>query len=176
MIHDIAESERSIAQIDSSALEHLSKLAQDDFDRYVRRDPARRSNLVARKLCVTLCQGAALHYLDGTSGVKDFDVFTFFSADGAFDFPPRRRSTSDFGPSKFRRHPHETGFEGRRVDFMGRSIAHKDGETLLASLRNYLSSKRTRTAWLLSQKAMIIIDPIQYRGTAAWPLRGGDEV
>jgi hypothetical protein len=25
-----------------------------------------------------LCQGAALHYLDGRTGVKDFDVWSFY--------------------------------------------------------------------------------------------------
>ncbi len=31
-----------------------------------------------RVIAVTLCQGAALHYLNGRNGVKDFDLWTFF--------------------------------------------------------------------------------------------------
>jgi hypothetical protein len=33
-----------------------------------------------RLLCVALCRGGALHYLDRSNGVKDFDVWTFFAA------------------------------------------------------------------------------------------------
>jgi hypothetical protein len=31
-------------------------------------------------VCVALCQGAALHFVDGENGVKDFDVWTFYAA------------------------------------------------------------------------------------------------
>jgi hypothetical protein len=49
-----------------------------------------------RVIAVALCQGAALHYVDGKTGVKDFDVFTFYAAhpEGPFLIGGRRTLTS----------------------------------------------------------------------------------
>jgi len=166
---ELEETERSYATIESQDLARLSQLAGDDLERYMARDPSRRGNFVAKKLCVALCQGAAQHYLDKLSGVKDFDVFTFFSAADGMEFPSRRRATIDFGPSKFGRNPGDAGYEGRRVDLMGRSIAHRDGASAISSLQKYLRSTPTRTAWCLAQKAVVIIDPAELRGQVVWP-------
>ena len=48
-----------------------------------------------------LAQGAAQHLVDGQHGVKDFDVWTFYSADDPATFPwkgPRKKHV-DFGES-----------------------------------------------------------------------------
>ena len=64
--------------------------------------------------------GAALHYLDGTNGVKDFDVWSFYAERGDGPFPYRWRGTADYGPSKFGRYPDDPpSFTGRRVDCSG---------------------------------------------------------
>jgi hypothetical protein len=162
-------SERSPAAIEVRDLLRLSEIARADLQRYIAKDPARRAVFAAKILCVALCQGAALHYLDKTTGVKDFDVFTFFAADRVKDFPPRRRATCDFGPSKFGRHAEDAGYAGRRVDVMGRSIAYAAGTSPIEALRLYLRTTPTRTAWYLAQKAVVIIDPTVHRGRVAWP-------
>jgi len=70
-----------------------------------------------------LCQGAALHYVDGRNGVKDFDVWSFYAQHDDWPFPARWRGTRDFGPSKFGRYPGDPpGYAGRRVDLLGRSL------------------------------------------------------
>src|SRR5438067_4533869 len=78
-----------------------------------------------RMLAVALCQGAALHYLDGRNGVKDLDVWTFFAA--VPDRYPdralyRRNKACDFGPSKFGRHPDLLEYTGRKVDLLSDSM------------------------------------------------------
>jgi len=108
---------------------------------------------------VALCQGAALHFIDKTNGIKDFDIYTFFAADGGRKFPERRRGIHDFGASRFGRHPEDQGFAGRRVDIMGRSIAYKPSETPVQAVRTYLGQKPTGTAGYLAKKAVIAIDP-----------------
>jgi hypothetical protein len=165
----IAETERSYAVIELADLERLSEIAHSDLEQYIANDSERRAEFSNKKLCVTLCQGAALHYLDKVTGVKDFDVFTFFAADAGTDFPPRRRTCHDFGPSKFGHAPGDLNYAGRRVDVMGRSIAHDMGASPLESLLNYLRMKPTGTAWHLARKAVVIIDPIGRRGEVIWP-------
>jgi hypothetical protein len=44
------------------------------------RRPQGAGRYAGRLLCRALCQGAALHYLDGKNGVKDFDVWSFYAA------------------------------------------------------------------------------------------------
>jgi hypothetical protein len=162
--------ERSSAVIELEDLRRLSEIARSDLQRYIARDPGLRAGFATKTLCVALCQGAAWHYLDKTTGVKDFDIFTFFAAGGVMDFPPRRRTTDDFGPSKFGRHPDDNPrYTGRRVDVMGRSIAHTAGADPIESLRHYLRTKPTRTARCLVQKALVVIDPIDERGRVVWP-------
>ena len=63
------------------------------------RRPGRCGRYAGRLLCRALCQGAALHYLDGRNGVKDFDVWSFYAALADGPFPYRWRGTADFGPS-----------------------------------------------------------------------------
>ena len=43
-----------------------------------------------------LCQGAALHYVDAKNGVKDFDVWSFYTqrADGSFPYLWQERRTT----------------------------------------------------------------------------------
>lgn len=162
-------SERSHEAIGPQDIARLSQIARDDLARYIAQDVGRRAQFAGKKLCVALCQGAARHYLDKTTGVKDFDVFTFFAADGGRDFPPRRRARHDFGPSKFGRHPDDAGYTGRRVDVMGRSIAHAPSASPIESLCQYLRTTPTRTAWCLAQKAVVVIDPFELRGQVVWP-------
>lgn len=123
-----------------------------------------------RLLCVALCQGSALHFVDGVNGVKDFDVWSFFANHSAGRLhAERRRACGDFGASRFGRHPDDFGYEGRRVDFLLRSIAgHLDADPV-AVLRSYLSGGSTGSARALSEKAVVLIEPLELRGCVVWP-------
>lgn len=56
-------------------LARLSELAAVDHSCFTR--AAGRPEYRERRAAVVLAQGAALHYADGRSGVKDFDVWSF---------------------------------------------------------------------------------------------------
>lgn len=125
-------------------------------------------------LCVALCQGAALHYLDGRNGVKDFDVWTFYAAHPDGPFPSRRVARADFGPSKFGRLPNDLRpYAGRRVDLIGRSLPVGPDADPVQALRHYLSTSRTGSARALARKAVILVDPAHLRGVIAWPVHSG---
>ncbi|MFG2000442.1 tyrosine-type recombinase/integrase [Spirillospora sp. NPDC048911] len=93
--------DRSLAPIDREDLLRLAELAADAEAELFRRNPRGSGRYSGRLLCRALCQGAALHYVNGSNGVKDFDVWSFYAEIDGWPFPPRWRGTRDFGPSKF---------------------------------------------------------------------------
>ena len=127
--------ERSLAVFDAGDLQRLSEIARKDLQRFIANDRESRIDFSSKILCVALCQGAALHQVNKTNGVKDIDVYTFFAADEGKLFPPRHPVMNyDFGSSKFGRHPDDLGYIGRRVDCLGRSIAYAVGTSPIEAL------------------------------------------
>src|SRR5437588_10952062 len=111
---------RSMLPISSRDLQRLGELAARDRNELFRRKPETRRLYQDRLFAVALCQGAALHFLDGRNGIKDFDIWSFFSEHPERPFPYRRRAEVDFEDSKFgvtEGFPH---FVGRKVDLIGR--------------------------------------------------------
>jgi hypothetical protein len=159
--------ERSHEPIEAADLGRLAAIARADREEFFARKPHWRADV----LCVALCQGAALHYVDGRNGVKDFDVYTFYAeSPEAGQFPARRIARIDFGPSRFGRHPDDPPrFTGRRVDLCARSLPVPPDADPVDSVRAYLREGRTETARHLALKAVVIIEPEPLRGHVAWP-------
>jgi hypothetical protein len=148
---------RSYELLTSADLERIESVAMrslaDIFDR------APVAGLYRdRLILLALAQGSALHYLDGKSGIKDFDVWAFFEAGLAKPFPHRKRWCTDFGPSRFGRHPDDTGYSGRRLDLMGRSIDVVNGEAPEDAVRRWLGS-HAKSAVALRRKPMFCLLP-----------------
>ena len=78
---------RSLAPIDRSDLLRLGVLAAETEAGLFARHPHGAGRYAGRLLCRALCQGAALHFLDGKNGVKDFDVWSFYAALDEGPFP-----------------------------------------------------------------------------------------
>ena len=134
-------SERSLESIGQPDLIRLAELAAQTERRLFTRNPDSAGRYAGRLLCRALCQGAARHYLDGTTGIKDFDVWSFYAQRNDGPFPYRWRATADFGPSRFDRYPHDPpSFRGRRVDFLGRSLPATLTDDPVTVLRAYLSA------------------------------------
>ena len=151
--------DRSYGRIALEDLVRLAWIARSDREDLFARKPRYRA-LDGHLICVALCQGAALHYLDGQNGVKDFDVWTFFASyPDVPDFPWRRRRAVDFGDPKFGPSPDKPGFVGRHVDLLGRSLDVTEGSDAIAALRKYLSEGRTETARRLAEKAVVLLEP-----------------
>ncbi len=162
---------RSILPITEDDLRCLGQLAAEDRKSLFRRKPETGSLYSSRLFAVALCQGGALHYLDGKNGIKDLDVWSFYTEDATRMFPPRRIAKVDFGDPKFGVSPDKPEFIGRRVDLIGRSIPGADPTEPVKSLQQYLSSRKTATARLLAMKAVILIEPSRLLGTIVWPAR-----
>jgi hypothetical protein len=160
---------RSLQRITHGDLKRLAATARADRRAFVSQR-AFRAALRKNVLCVALCQGAALHFVDGKNGVKDFDVWTFYSRRGAAKFPPRRIVSRDFGIPQFGRSPDRPAFVGRRVDLLGRSLDVPKGADPVAALRRYLTEGATDSARRLAEKAVVLLEPASKRGTVVWPI------
>jgi hypothetical protein len=165
----MAQAKRSMATIDSGDLNRLAAIAREDREELFARN-VRLRPLAKKIICVALCQGAALHYVDGKNGVKDFDVWTFFRNADGIKFPPRRLVSRDFGSPKFGKSPDRPDFVGRRVDLLGRSLELGNSRDPAKALRRYLADVRTQSARCLSQKAIVLLAPADLRGTVVWPI------
>lgn len=88
--------ERSQVRLTKNHLHTLVQIAQGDLQDFFERKP-RLKVYRSRVLLTALCQGAALHYLDHTTGVKDLDVWTFFADLPQPHLQRRRPKRTDFG-------------------------------------------------------------------------------
>lgn len=158
---------RSFLPIEHADLLRLAHIARRDRELYFRLHPYWAELYADRLLCVALCQGAARHYLDGTTGINDLDIFSFYIRHPDRHWFARRRAIYDFGDPKFGQSADKPQFIGRRVDCMGRSIDGSLGEDPVHAVRRYLRQQRTATARLLAEQAVIMLEP--HCGTVIWP-------
>lgn len=162
--------DRSYERLTDDDLARLAAIAEDDRDARIARRP-RWKPYADRVLCVALCQGAALHYVDGRNGIKDLDVYTFYAEHPTGPFPYRWLTNADFGPSRFGRYPGDPDrFVGRRVDLLGRSLNVSLDVDPVEAVRGYLAAGRTETARQVAKKAVVLLEPEELRGEIIWRL------
>ncbi|MCZ7546276.1 MAG: hypothetical protein M5R40_23340 [Anaerolineae bacterium] len=159
---------RSYLPIEREDLIALAEIARRDREDYFQRKPAIAELYAQRVLCIALCQGAALHFIDGETGINDFDVYTFYRVHPQKQWYPRRIKSYDFGNPKFGHSVDRPDFSGRRVDCLGRAIDAGEGEDVVSALRRYLQAGKTKTARLLAAKAVVLLEP--HCGTIVWPV------
>jgi hypothetical protein len=140
---------RSFDPLGDDVLAALGRIADADLADLVRRRPA-WAPVAARRFAVVLAQGGAMHRLDGRTGVKDLDVWSFFApAPGLPPFPWRRMGRATIP------------FAGRevRVDLLGRTIPLPDPADPAGAVRDWLREGRTESARRLALKAAVMIAP-----------------
>lgn len=185
-------SQRSRARLTDEHLRRLTALAEEDHAFFTRLGG--RPEYESRRLAVTLAQGAALHYLDGRTGVKDLDVWTFYAVIPGRRFPADKRvRRADFGLSSLGRQTydinaardgrqralwqHWSAYTGRRVDFCTRALpvqADAPINSVISVLQEWLArgaqstAVRKPSAWHLAKKAVVILHPDSHRGNVVW--------
>ena len=150
---------RSYRAIEITDLKRLLLIAQKDQIEFFEKHTEWAKLYSVRKICIALCQGAALHYIDGSTGINDFDVYTFYRKHPARNLYPKRIKSYDFGDPKFGQSQDKPGFVGRRVDCLVRSIDASEGEDVEISIQRYLRDGKTESARLLAAKAVILLKP-----------------
>ncbi len=162
-------SERSLERIRKADLKRLARIALQERQDLFERHPEWALLYRKRLLCSALCQGAALHFINGTTGVSDFDVWTFYAEHPEAAFPHHLVSHRDFGKSRFGRETGSPAYEGRRVDLTGRSLPCKPDAEPVEVLQAYLRRGDTPSSRELRLKAVVLIEPDEYLGYVVWP-------
>jgi hypothetical protein len=185
-------SQRSRARLTDEHLRRLAAMAEEDHAFFTK--PGGRPEYASRRLAAALAQGAALHYLDGRTGVKDLDVWTFYTAISGRRFPADKRvRRADFGPSSLGRQTYDmraarserqgalwrrwSAYTGRRVDLCVRALpvqADAPIDSAIGALRECLArgaqstAARKPSAWYLARKAVVLLYPDSHRGYVVW--------
>ena len=159
---------RSFLPIEMVDLVRILEIARQDRKTFFEEHPQWRRFYEERVLGVALCQGAAKHYLDGITGINDFDVYTFYRKHPQKNWYAKRIKSYDFGDGKFGTSVDKPDYIGRRVDCLSRGIETTEGECIKAALQRYLAESKTETTQLLSKKAVILLEP--NCGEVIWPI------
>lgn len=161
---------RSYEVITLSDLQRLADIAEQDRLSFFSFYPDWAKQYQDRVLGVALCQGAAMHFVDKTTGVQDFDVYTFYARHPARPWYAKRMKHGDFGLPKFGKSHGMSDYVGRRVDLMGRSLDVPPGTDPAIAIRTWLASGRPgSSAGYLATKAVVLLSPHGRRGEVVWP-------
>jgi hypothetical protein len=164
------DAHRSLERITQADLRRLARIAEEDRQDFFSRHPEFAILYRRRLLCTALTHDAALHYLNGVTGVREFSVWSFYAEHPEAPFPVQASRRADFGKSKFGRAPYAPdGYEGRRVELNGRSIDTTLGEGPIEAVQRYLKAAAAPSPRELAQKAVVLIAPETLLGAEAWP-------
>lgn len=160
---------RSFLPIELADLRRLALIARIDREIFFREHSEWARAYKQRVLCTALCQGGAKHYLDGNTGINDFDVYTFYKENPRKRWYAKRKKFYDFGIAKFGQSIDHPQFTGRRVDCLARAIDIRHNEDIAGALLRYLQGGKTKTARLLAMKAVVLLE--RECGAVVWPIR-----
>jgi hypothetical protein len=161
---------RSFERITRSDLKKLARIARTEREEFFGRHPEWAMLYRKRLVCVALCNDAALHFVNGSTGVDVFDVWTFYAEHPEAAFPFQQVAKADLGKSKFGRDAaNPDAYEGRRIELRARSLDCKPGDDAIEVVQRYLRSGETPSARELRDKAVVLIEPEQFLGLVAWP-------
>jgi hypothetical protein len=162
--------ERSFERITRADLKKVARIARSEREEFFERHPEWSMLYRKRLVCVVLCKDAALHFVNGSTGVDVFDVWTFYAEHPEAPFPFQQVVKADFGKSKFGRDAaNPDAYQGRRIDLRSRSLDCKPGDDPIEVMQRYLRTGETPSARELRDKALVLIEPDQYIGYVAWP-------
>ena len=162
--------ERSFERITRTDLKKVARIARSEREEFFERHPEWAMLYRKRLVGVVLCKDAALHFVNGSTGVDGFDVWTFYAEHPEAPFPFQQLVKADLGKSKFGRDAaNPDAYQGRRVELRGRSLDCKPGDDPIEVLQRYLRGGETLSARELRDKAVVLIEPEQFLGYIVWP-------
>ncbi|WP_135611116.1 hypothetical protein [Methanococcoides sp. AM1] len=170
---------RSYLKIKREHLQKLRHITVKDQDSFFSRYP--KYNLFREKIyCILLVQGAALHYVNGINGIKDFDVLVLYKENGnKYDedgklirIYPKRVCSYDCEMAEFGRYPNDDidKYPNRRVDVLMREIGNDltDNSDLITAINKYFENGTTQSIKEWRKKAVVGIWPDEIQSKVMW--------
>jgi hypothetical protein len=161
--------ELSFERITKADLRRLARIVADEREDFFARHAEWKLLYARRLLCTALCGQSALHFCNGTAGIEEFDVWSFYGAHAEAPFPHHRHSYRDFGKPKFGRADGSDAYVGRRIRLTGRSLSSRPGDDPVVSLQRYIRSGRTQSARHIRSSVAVLIEPESHLAYVAWP-------
>lgn len=165
---------RSMKRILIQDLRQLLRLAFTERKRFFEANPRYKASKNSL-LCIALCQGAAKHYVDHKNGVKDFDIWYFYTRSRSKSHLSRLGRYGIVRDSKMKKFGKNTDypqFIGRKVDLMIRELDAKlvdaCGGDARACISAYLYAGKTQSARELAKKAVVGLYPEKTFGQILW--------
>jgi hypothetical protein len=168
--------ERSYLEIQRQHLEKLRDVTKERIRRFFENN-LRQAIFKDKLFAIVLIQGAALHFLDLTNGIKDFDILLIFRESNAVSNNSVkhifvRRLTCDSSMPEFGRYPRDNPnkFPNRHVDIFLREIENNylAGNDILQGLKNYFKNKQSTSFDHWRAKPVIGIWPEEILEKIIW--------
>lgn len=164
---------RTLETITKTDLRKLARIAREEREEFFGRHPEWAILYRKRLVCVALAGDAALHFVNGSTGLTGFEAWSFYSEHPDAPFPFQRLVKADFGKSKFGQDPaNPEAYVGRRVELRGRSLDCRLTDDPITVLQHYLRSGETPTARELRVKSVVLLEPDDFLGYVVWPSLG----
>lgn len=156
--------ERTYDKITESDLKEMKQCGLDELERFlILVGNGKYSIYKDRLIAICLCQGAALHFIDGKNGIKDIDIWMFFREDAEIKIPAIRNCMK----SKY------LNFQRigeKKVDFLKKMIPSKHWDkSEIITIQHYLSNNNNSTPNFLKHKPVVVLYPDEYFGKTIWP-------
>ena len=164
------EIERSLETITTSDLGELYEGSVNRLHEYFLGDKGSKwleLYEIKKPMAVALCQGAAMHFHDKVTGVKDFDIWFFYPFNQK-PLPCRPYWSWDYKNPKFGRHPSVPSYTGRKVDVLVRSIKKYTREDPVKTIHQFLQHENTQSSKELAKKAVVMLMPESLLGKVVW--------
>ena len=162
--------ERSFEAITRADLKRLARQAHSDREEFFERHPEWAILYRKRFIGAALAGDAALHFINGSTGLEGFELWSFFAEHPDAAFPFQQVGKADFGKSKFGRDTRNPeAYAGRRVELRGRSLDCAPADDPIRVLQHYLRSGETPSAREMRAKAVVLLEPEDFLGYVIWP-------
>lgn len=147
----------SISERDLLALKDFGIREHEEF---FKRNSYLKKDFYRSLAGICLCQGAALHYLNQKTGIKDFDVWHFYANNENVTLRCRR-------PKRIK-----NAYMGRDIDFLKRAIPKNIfalfPNNLEKIIMSFLLERNTKSKNLLLKKAVIGLYPNNIFAKILW--------
>jgi len=162
---------RTYEQLGLDDLKEIRQHALVELDRFLYRIGNPKGKYVVyrdRLIVICLCQGAAQHFVDRTTGIKDIDVWFFFQEHRDVKIP-------DIKNMRYSVYVIFKNIGKKRVDFLKKGLRKDIIDTAKSTepgeiLSSYLRRANTHTSQSLSQKSVIGLYPDKVFGKAIWKI------